>query len=420
MKLFRVIFLCLISFSFFSELDAEEILSWGDCLLEAQKNNPDLISAAASISQKQAAKTIAGSGLYPRVDLSAAASSSKSEPASASDSYSYAVTGKQLLFDGFKTINKVGSASENIKVAQEGYRYTSGDVRFRLRAAFVNLLKAQELINVAEEIVRIRRSSLELITLRYLSGFEHKGALLTAEANLRQAKFELSQSRRNAEFLQRQLTKEMGRKIFAPVTVRGDFSVRTDISERPEFERLAKEHPSVLQGAAKKNAAFLDLRSAYGEFIPQVSANTSVGKRGSHLFPENDQWSLGLTFSLPLLEGGLRHAQVAQAQAVYAQLIADEQSTLDAISVHLHDAWMALEDALENVEVQDKILIAAKERLKIAEAQYSTGFINFDNWIIIENDLVKAKKTYLEAEANALLVEASWVLAKGETLEYAQ
>jgi hypothetical protein len=44
--------------------------------------------------------------------------------------------------------------------------------------------------------------------------------------------------------------------------------------------------------------------------------------------------------------------------------------------------------------------------------------MNFDNWIIIEDELVRAKIAFLQAEANALLAEANWIQAKGETLEY--
>ena len=70
--------------------------------------------------------------------------------------------------------------------------------------------------------------------------------------------------------------------------------------------------------------------------------------------------------------------------------------------------------------MERKSLDAALERSKIAEAQYSIGFITFDNWIIIQDDLVRAKRSYLDARAAALQAEASWIQAKGETLEYAQ
>ena len=129
---------------------------------------------------------------------------------------------------------------------------------------------------------------------------------------------------------------------------------------------------------------------------------------------------MGLSLSVPIFEGGLRAAQVSQAKAQYRQAEADERDAKDGAVVSLEQTWAALRDAVETVGVQKKSLDAAQERSQIAEAQYSTGFINFDNWIIIENDLVSAKKSYLQAQANALLAEANWVQAKGETLEYAQ
>ena len=65
-----------------------------------------------------------------------------------------------------------------------------------------------------------------------------------------------------------------------------------------------------------------------------------------------------------------------------------------------------------------KVLLATLERSKIAQAQYSIGFINFDNWTIIEDNLVTAKRSYLFAQEAALLAEAKWIQAKGETIEY--
>ena len=85
----------------------------------------------------------------------------------------------------------------------------------------------------------------------------------------------------------------------------------------------------------------------------------------------------------------------------------------------LEQTWAALQDSVGTVGVQKKFLDAAEERAKISEAQYSLGLIQFDNWTIIEDDLVNAKKTFLNAQANALLAEANWIQAKGETLEYA-
>jgi len=406
---------------------AEDTLDWQDCIKEASKNHPDLIAAQESIKQSAASKTITASTLFPQVNSNITASTAKTSTTSngnssgnTSDSYSYGATGTQLVFDGFKTVNNVNAAKENIKASQQAYRFTSTEVRLRLRTAFINLLKAQELIRVTEDIVKIRRSNLELITLRYKSGLEHKGALLTAEANLAQANFELAQAKRDVVLAQRQLTKEMGRRDFMPMSVKADFVVLDQAKEKPDFAILVSNNPSLQQLIAQKNSAGFSVKSAYANFSPTLSAEAGANKTGSRWPAQNDQWDLGLSLSMPIFEGGLRTAQVSQAKALYNQLDANERSTRDGIIVNLEQTWVALQDALENVGVQNKQLVATEERSKIAEAEYSTGFISYDNWTIIEDNLVRAKTDYLNAQANALLAEANWIQAKGEVLEYAK
>lgn len=400
---------------------ADEALTWQDCIKQAAKNHPDLISAEESVKQSEAAKKITASTLLPQVNSSLGASTAKTSGKTGSattDTYSYGVTGTQLLFDGNKIVNNVKAAAENIKVAQYNYKFTSSEVRLRLRTAFINLLKAQELLNLTEEIYKIRKGNLELITLRYQSGMEHKGALLTAEANLAEANFEIAQAKRGVEVVQRQLVKEIGRKEFSAIMVKGELVVKDTEKEKPDFEAIVKTNPSLQSLAAKINQANFSLRSAYDNFFPQFSAQAGAGRTDSRWPPKNDQWNLGLSLSFPIFEGGLRFAQVSQAESVLNQAKANERSGRDTLVLALEQAWAALQDAVETVDVQQKFLAAAEERAKIAEAQYSTGFISYDNWTIIEDDLVRTKKTFLDAQANAMFVKANWIQAKGETLEY--
>jgi outer membrane protein TolC len=439
----RVSFVIFLLFSCFfyppAPVLAEEALSWQDCVKEAAKNNPDLIAAVENVNQQKAAKDITASGLYPQINSSLNASTARTDnntnnnssgnntstvtgnasKSSVADSYSYGVSGTQLIFDGFKTINNVKSASENIKAASEAYRYTSTQVRLNLRTAFINLLNAQEAIKVNEEIVKIRRSNLVLITLRYQSGLEHKGALLTAEANLSQANYGLSQARRNVELAQRQLTKAMGRKEFIAMYVKGDFSVSDTAKIKPDFEEIVKSNPSLLEAVAQKNSAAYGIKSAYGNFSPQLTGSAGANKNGSEWSPTGDEWNLGLGLSMPIFEGGLRMAEVSQAKAAYNQAKETERSTKDTAIVSLEQTWVNLQNTIENVGVQYKSLVANEERAKIADMEFSTGFISYDNWTIIQDNLVSSKAGYLNSQTNALLAEASWIQAKGETLEYA-
>ncbi len=428
MKIPKVFFIVILLLGLFTyDARAEETLAWNDCLVEAKKNNPDLISAVENVNQSKATKGITASGLYPQVNGTLGASTNHTNSSTAgvktsstTDSYSYGATASQLLFDGFKTVNDVNSASENIKAAQQNFRFISSDVRLTLRTAFVNLLRSQELINVVDDIVKIRRQNLELITLRYQSGLEHKGALLTAEANIAQANFELSQAKREVVLSERQLSSAMGRDKFQAISAKGDFTVKDTAKEKPDFDLLVQNNPSLLQATAKKNAASFSIKSAYANFSPLLSGSAGAGKFDSSWPPHGSNWNAGLTLSMPIFEGGLRFAQVSKANAAYKQAEADEKSIKDIAVVSLESNWAALQDAIETVDVQYKNLDAAVERSKIAEVQFSTGFIDFDSWTIIEDNLVSAKIAYLNAQANVLFAEANWIQAKGETLEYAQ
>jgi len=418
--IFAIIFLAV---SFSNIYAAEEILSWGDCIKEAAKNHPDLIASQEVIKQSVATKQETASTLFPQITAELSASTAKTAGTSGSstaDSYSYGASATQLVFDGIKTINNVKAASEDISAAKQGFRFTSTSVRYRLRSAFIELLKAQEMLRIAEEIYNIRRGNLELITLRYQSGLEHKGALLTAEADLADAKYVILKNKRGIEVAKQSLIKEMGRANLTPIYAKGDFKVKDSVLEKPDFAAIAKNNPAIQQLTFQVRSAEFGLKSTYGSFFPELAGSAGANRTGAHWLPTGaqDQYNLGLGVSLPLFEGGLRTAQVAGAKALLKELQEKERSMRDGVILTLQQAWAALQDAIENVNVQNKVLIATEERSKIAQAQYSIGFVTFDNWIIIEDNLVDAKSNYLDAQAASLLAQAKWIQAKGETIEY--
>lgn len=436
-----ILFFLLFTLAIFSGAGAEEVLTWQECVQEAKWNNPSLISAAEELKKAQADKAISRSQMLPQISSSlsrdrkssvtrAATTSTSTSSATSTatsrarrvinDSYSYSVNGQQLLFDGFKSLNDVSAASRTLKAAQYDYAVVSSNIRLELRESFVELLKAQELLSLTEDIAKRRQENLKLVKVRYDAGREHKGALLTAEADLAQAEFEVAQARRNIVLSQRKLTREMGRGFFSPFRADGEFSVYSGDREMPDFEYLADNTPFLNELIAKKQSAEYSLASAKAEFFPRVYLDTSIGKTASAWPPGDREWTVGMSISFPLFEGGSRIAGVTRARALLNQAEADERGGRDEVVFVLAQTWTDLQDAIDELSVREKFLLAARERAKIANAQYSSGLISFDDWIIIEDELVNARKSFLNAEAEVLIRDAYWVQAKGGTLDYAQ
>lgn len=421
-------------------VSAEETLLWEDCVKEAKANHPDLLSATEKIKQARASKEITRSAYLPQLDFDASevttknasfgasgssvelvsTSSSSSSKSNRFTTYQYEISAQQLLFDGFKTSFDLSSDERSIKASKYNYDVTSSDIRLRLRTAYVNLLSVQEYLKVAQSIEARRKQTLELVKLRYEGGREHKGSLMTSEANLTQAIYDVAQASRNIYLYQRQLVKELGRSKFSLMAATGELDVKDQARMLPNFENIAETNPLLQQLIAQKEAAQFGLKSAYANFFPQVYANGTAGNTGRRWFPDKNEYSIGTSMTFSIFDGGNKIAMVQKAKGALGQSQADERSGRDSVIFTLANTWTQLQDAIDNVEVQKKVLEAAQERAKISAAEYAIGLLSYDNWIIIEDNLVSAKKAYISVQNASLVAEANWVQAKGGTLDYDQ
>lgn len=415
---------------------AEEALTWEDCVKEAKKNHPDLASAAEQIKQFKAAKEVARSPAVPQITGSASENTSKgatfgssggtdssgvaisSGGKNSSTTYTYSGSFQQLLFDGFKTSYNISGAERNVSSSRYNYDVTSSNIRLRLRTAYANLLTAVELVKVTENIEARRKQSYDMVKLRYESGREHKGSLMKSEADLAQAAYEVNQAKRSVYLAERQLTKELGRNKFSSVMVTGPLSVSNAEREMPDFDNLAEVTPLLQQLIAKKEAAKYGLLSAKAQFFPTIYATGNLGNTNKNAFPDKNQWAIGTSLSWPIFDGGNTIATVDQNRALLNQAAENERSGRDGVIYTLSNTWTQLQNTVDNVAVQYKVLTATEERARISEAEYSIGLLSYDNWIIIEDNLVSAKKNFVNAQNTAMIAEANWVQAKGGTLDY--
>ena len=397
---------------------AYETLTWEQCLVEAAAHHPDLQSAAQSVLQAEAQHNIVKGGLLPSVSASLGGERSGSNVAAPFGSWSYGLNASQLLFDGAKTCNLVNAASENIKASRYSMAKVSSSTRLALRTAFVQLMTAQKQVVLAAEIAAKRRQNLRLIGLLYQSGTENIGSKSKANADLAESDFEVAQAKRGLEMAQVVLNTELGRESFRPLMVSGQFTASETTRTLPDFDRIVRDNPVYLNQISQKESSRYSLEAARSAFMPNVYISTGVGNSSfTQLPPDRTNFQVGVNVAVPIFQGGTGKATVAKARALLNQLTYDEKSIYFSLMRSLEQAWKNFLDASDNVSVQKKYLDAAGERARIADAQYSSGLVSFNEWTIIEDNLVSAKKSYLNAQSNLLLTEANWVQAKGGTLE---
>jgi len=393
----------------------EEVVTWEDCVREALLRQPELLAARESVEQARARLGQVRSGLLPQVrgSMSVDRSNGDEDPTS----YGYSLQGSQLFFDGLGSWYETWAAEQDLLAARFEYADNSARIRHELRTAFIDLLQAQELITLTEEILQRRVQQADMVSLRYDAGREHRGALMTAQANLAQARFDRDQADRDTRLARQRLGKELGRSGYHPLTARGDLEPDTPLEPEPEMEDILELNPAVLKLGADLEAARYAVKSSRADFSPSISGSARIGRSDSSWPPGDENWSLGLSLSLPIFEGGSRIDDLSRVDSALRQSEERLRAGRDDAGLSLAGAWKNYIDARDRVVIRLLFREADEERSRIAEAQYSSGILSFDNWIIIEDNMVRSRKSLLEARAGALYAEAAWFLARGVTLE---
>ena len=418
MKIKFILLIFFLNLCLASQLMAEDIFSWESCLNYALKNHPDLVASKEKVTEARSDKNIKAALKLPQIDFDLTGDRKQQTSGAKSNTFDYDFSLQQLVFDGFKTSNEVSSALKTYNAAQYNYALVSSNIRLNLRSAFVELLRAQEFIPITEAIEERQKQNYALVKLRYEAGREHRGSLLTAEAGMASTKYEAQQAKRDIILARRSLLKELGISEFKDIKLDDEFVLSDKYMEKPILEKIADTTPFLQELIAKKNAARFDLSSKKADFMPAVYINGSSGRTSNTWPPQDDNWSMGFSVSFPIFEGGSRIVEVTKAKAKLRRTEAEERSGRNTVLVTLEETWKDLQDSIDYVFVKKKFLDAAKERANIASAQYQTGLIFFDDWIIIENNFASAEKSYLDARSDMLISEAYWIQAIGGTLEY--
>lgn len=421
-------FTLIVFFNIFISSSQALALNWHDCVSVALKKNPSLEMAREKISQKKSDTGIAAGSQLPQATASVQAGSSgtkTSNPDSIlnnsttnTDSVTYSLSASQLIFDGMKTPNNIYAAKSSFDASRYEYMVTESNIRLSLRKAYVKLLATQENLSTLENILKRRQENFDLVSIRYEAGKENKGSVLKAKANLSQAQAELEQGKREISLARIHLCSIMGINADPAVIAEGDIRDPQYPNAIPDFHAIAANAPLLQQMLEVKKAMIYSYRSDQGAFFPSIYGYFNAGGTQYNVNQDQKSWSAGLGMSYSLSDGGQRYNNARKSESMVKEAEAQIKQSHLNILYTLSDKWYALQNAMDDIEVSRQYLEAAQERSKIGEAQYSIGLILFNNWTIIEDELVSAQKNYLTARATALYAEAEWVQAQGGTFSY--
>lgn len=392
-------------------------LSWTDCLREAQTQHPGLLAAREAVNAAQASVRAAQAARLPQLSASGQAGyAENSEVTGGEDSYRASVDVDQVLYDGGNTRSAVQLAEADATAALAEARQSEADILYNLRVAYADLLWAQEQIGLLEQIRQRRADNVEMVELRYQGGQEHQGSLALNQAALKEAETDLLQARRNLEITRGTLARALGReRDDAELTLSGSLD---DVPMPGVVDRaaIARVTPASVQVEVALSRARSSLRQARSGRQPTLSAYGTASRYGDEWSVEEDSVGAGVRLSIPLWAGGQTGADIRRAAARLAAAEASLADTLNSQRTRVDQSLQSFQEAVEALAVRRQFLEAQELRAAIAREQYGNGLLEFDNWDIIENDLINRQKSLLETRRQAWRAEAAWWQVTGRGL----
>lgn len=397
-----------------------DTLTWEKSVEEASRGNSELNASKSSLQAADYQSTAAYANFWPQVSgtleynrSSALASVSNGFITNAKNAYSVTLNASENLFNGFQDKAKVAQADANAGVALATLNTTRAKVSFDLKSAFAGLVYAQNNIKLSEDIVKRREANLHLVQLRFESGRENSSSVLLSKAYLEDAKYALLQARNQLDTARAQLARVLGRDDDASFEITGNVPTKNP-PDGANLRNLALETPSYRQSLAQEESADAGIVIARSGFFPTLNVTGLTGKTGPEWYPDSSRWSVGASLTLPIFNGGKDLYGTKAATQTWKAASSTRANTLRLSFQTLKSNHSAFVEAVQKLEVDRTYQDASIARERIAKQKYNNGLLTFDDWDIIENDLISRQKAFIQSERDRVLAEAAWEQALGK------
>jgi outer membrane protein TolC len=177
---------------------------------------------------------------------------------------------------------------------------------------------------------------------------------------------------------------------------------------------IATATPTYLQAIAQEGSADAGITAARSAFFPSLNISATSSRTGREWFPEASKWSLGVGVTIPLFDGGRDYFGTKAATQTWKAASAARANALRQSYVSLQQTYATYREAVQKLEVDRAFRDATVARERIATQKYNTGLLTFDDWDIIQNDLIARQKAYLQSERDRVVAEAGWEQAQGK------
>jgi len=381
----------------------------------ARRNNQELQVALLQLERSQAGLKVARAALLPSVGLSAQverSSSASSElqrrlqnlPDDTDDPSTAFSGGAQFTYNLYTS----GARSARIRQAKEQLRSQeldverlSEEIRLNVATEYYNLQQADEQVRISRTAVANAEASLKDARALEQAGVGTRFDSLRTQVNLANSQQQLTNARSQQQIARRQLVTRLNLtqsgtiSAADPVKLAGLWNQTLENSIVLAYQN----RPELQQQLAQRNINKQQRREALAQLGPQVAieANYNLLDQFNDSVGLTNGYSVALTASLNLFDGGASRAQAAQFKTDTEIAETQFSSTRNQIRFQVEQSYSQLQSNLENVQTSQAALNQARESLRLARLRFQAGVGTQLEVLDAENALTQAEGNRVNA-----------------------
>ncbi len=307
---------------------------------------------------------------------------------------------QQMLFDGFRTENRLEGAQMNAQSRNLMMYSRAGDVALNVTEVYLKVIRSEQLVELARENLAVHDEIYDQIHQRTSSGLARTSDLeqvrsrrARASANLVTAINDLSNAR--SEFFN--IVSQKPKALVMPVVEKTLLPVTLDEA----MALVSNNNPSILASSYDIKAYEAQAQSLRSSFLPQL--DLEVGKSWSDIrsdIPTTDgridQLSAMLNFSYNLYNGGADQARRREAAWRVEEARANRELNYRSATKDLRLSWDAFIYLDGQISYLREHIEASREVAKVYQQQYQLGKRSLLDLLDTENELFQSQRDFIQ------------------------
>ena len=399
-----------------SAISAQE-LSLNDCVNIALENKETLQSAQLDLQSAKAGKIGAFSNILPSVSFSGGrneTSYAKNDLFPTTTSWSAGITGVQNIFDGGGWWTRIAQAKNNYVISQQLERQMRINVIAEVHRSYFQLLKNQQLLEVAKQNLELTEQQVELAQKKFDLGAAKKTDLLKSEVASGKAKSALIIQQTMLYVARSELRNAMG-----TIDNNSKLKISTEIlplQSVPDFagaiDILKENNPGVLASEAQLTDVKLRKKLTIASRLPSLSASVSYQAFDKELngltdaFKDDWMMTTGLNLSFPIFRGMALSTQSQQAKLAVQKQENDLTTVKNDAIVRLESLLGIVIDYFKIIPINEEILASAEEDLKLVSERYRLGSASILGLLDAQVSVTRARVDLVSSKYDARIQEA--------------